>query len=139
MRLFKWHESNAVFVSELDDEHREIFQTVGELERALASQAPAFQIQEVLHRLIACTEDHFTHEEKLMKGFRYELLDWHKKQHDTVRKRMKEYTPQIEAGDADAGSMLTEFLKGWLYDHTAVTDKMMGAFLRNQQRASHIA
>jgi len=52
-----------------------------------------------------------------------------------VRKRMKEFVPLIEAGDLEAGKSLTEFLGHWLKDHTGLTDRMMGAFLRNQQRA----
>lgn len=138
MRLFKWRKSNAVFVPAIDDEHRAIFQATGELQQALDSRAPLFQIQEILHRLIACAEDHFAHEEKLMRGTRYLSFDWHKQQHDTARKRLRRYVPLIENGDQEAGTALVEFLTHWLDDHTAVTDRMMGAYLRNRERA-HIA
>jgi hemerythrin-like metal-binding protein len=134
MRLFKWKNSNSVFVPDIDHEHRTIFEATGELQRALRDNRPLFQIQEILHRLIACTEDHFAHEEKLMRSSRYLSFEWHKQQHDTVRKRMRQYVPLIEGGDAEAGTALIEFLTGWLNDHTAVADRMMGAFLRNQQR-----
>ena len=134
MRLFKWSKSNAVFVPDLDDEHRMIFQATTELQQALRSGAPLFEVQEILHRLIACAEDHFAHEEKLMRGARYLSFDWHKRQHETARKRLRQYAPLIEKGDAEAGAALVEFLTHWLHDHTRVTDRMMGAFLRNQQR-----
>jgi len=134
MGLFKWHKSNSVFVSDIDQEHRAIFQAAGELQRALRSRAPLFQTQEILHRLIACSEDHFAHEERLMRGSRYLSFEWHKQQHDTVRKRLRRYVPLVENGDAEAGTELIEFLTHWLNDHTAVADRMMGAFLRNQQR-----
>jgi len=52
-----------------------------------------------------------------------------------VRKRMRQFAPLIEAGDVEAGTALIEFLSRWLRDHTGLTDRMMGAFLRNQQRA----
>jgi hemerythrin len=138
MRLFKWTKSHAVFVPEIDNEHRAIFQVAGELHQALRNEAPLFQVQEILHRLIACTEDHFAHEEQLMQNERYLSFDWHKQQHETVRKRMRQFVPLIEAGDAKAGTALIEFLSRWLQDHTSLTDRMMGAFLRNQQRA-HIS
>jgi hemerythrin len=73
-----------------------------------------------------------------MRSARYLSFEWHKQQHDTARKRLRQYVPLIEAGDAQAGAALVEFLTHWLDDHTAVTDRMMGAFLRNRQRA-HIA
>jgi len=135
MRLFKWNKSHAVFVPEIDNEHRAIFQAAAELQQAIQSGAPLFQVQEILHRLIAGTEDHFTHEEQLMQAERYLSFDWHKQQHDTVRKRLRQYVPLIEAGDPEAGTALIEFLSHWLRDHTSLTDRMMGAFLRNQQRA----
>ena len=135
MRLFKWSKSNAVFVPAIDNEHRTIFQTTGELQQALADHAPLFQIQEILHRLIACAEDHFAHEEKLMRATNYLSFDWHKQQHNTVRKRLRQFAPLIENGDQQAGNELVAFLKNWLDDHTAVTDRMMGAYLRNQERA----
>ena len=134
MRLFKWSKSNAIFVPGIDDEHRAIFQVTGELQQALTGGAPLFRIQEILHRLIASAEDHFAHEEKLMRSSRYLAFDWHKRQHNTVRKRMRKFAPLIENGDAEAGNALVEFLTRWLHDHTSVTDRMMGAFLRNQQR-----
>jgi len=134
MRLFHWSKSNAVFVPAIDDEHRTIFQATGELQHALHSRAPVFQVQEILHRLIALAEDHFSHEEKLMRGSRYLSFDWHRQQHDTARKRLRLYAPLIEGGDREAGHELVEFLTRWLEDHTAVTDRMMGAFLRNQER-----
>jgi len=135
MRLFKWNKSNAVFVPSIDHEHREVFSAVAELQQALGGGAPAFQVQEILHRLIACTEDHFAHEERLMRSGHYVSFEWHKQQHDTVRKRMKEYVPLIEKGDGAAGTALIGFLTHWLHDHTALTDRMLGAFLRNHERA----
>ncbi len=93
------------------------------------------QLHEFLHRLIDCVEEHFAHEEKLMRGARYLSFDWHRQQHDTARKRIKQFVPLIEQGDRAAGQELVEFLTHWLDDHTMVTDRMMGAYLRNQGRA----
>jgi len=135
MRLFKWTKANSVFLPEIDDEHRAIFGDTGELEQALLAGAPAFQVQEILHRLIADTEDHFAHEEKLMREARYPSFEWHKQQHDTVRKRMRLSAPLLEDGNAQAGREFVEFLRHWLHDHTAVPDRMLGAFLRNRQRS----
>jgi len=135
MRSFKWSKSDAVSLTPIDDEHRTMFQAAGELQQALCRQAPLFEVQEILHRLVASTEDHFAHEEKLMRDTRYLSFDWHKGQHDTARKRLREYVPLIELGDVDAGTALVGFLTRWLDGHIAVTDRMMGAYLRNQERA----
>ena len=44
---------------------------------------------------------------------------------------------RVEAGESDALEMLMEFLAGWLKDHTSVTDRMMGAYVRNYERLHH--
>jgi hemerythrin len=135
MRLFHWTAHNDVFVEALDDEHRTIFEVTGELQQALRRRAPLFEIQETLHRLVSNAEDHFATEEKLMREANYLSLNWHKGQHDTARKRFREYVPLIEKGDFEAGHALIDFLTQWLDDHTAVTDRMMAAHLRNHRRA----
>lgn len=134
MRFSRWKESNAVFFPEVDDEHRTLFQAIGEFQKALESDSGGVELPKALQILVTCAEDHFTHEEKLMRGLGYQLFDWHKKQHDSMRKHMKHYAPQIAAGDAEAGAMLIECFTTWLNDHVAVSDQMMAAFLRNQQR-----
>jgi hemerythrin len=133
---FHWSESDSVFVPEIDSEHRAIFQATGALEQALDDHAPAFEVGAILHLLMACTEDHLAHEENLMFRSRYSAFAWHKQQHDTLRKRMRRYAALIERGDVQAGTALVEFLTHWLIDHTGVTDRMMGAHLRNRSRTA---
>src|SRR4051812_9778120 len=103
MAVLKWTKSREVFVAEIDDEHRAIYDAAAGLQVSLAANAPLYQIQEHLHRLLACTEEHFAHEEHLMKASHYESFDWHKQQHITARKKMKEFAPLIEQGDQAAG------------------------------------
>ena len=135
MRAFCWRKSNTVFAPAIDDEHKTVFQATGELQQALHTGAPLYQVQEILHRLIASTEDHFAHEEKLMRGAHYLSFDWHRQQHEAVRKRLRQYAPLIEQGNTEAGHEFVDFLVRWLEEHTAVTDRMMAAYLRNQERA----
>ena len=134
VRLFKWTKANACFVSKIDDEHRAIYHEADELQRSLTVAAPEFEILEILHRLIATTEDHLLHEEGLMRSTRYDAYDWHRQQHDTLRKRLRQFVPLIEDGDRQAALTLIEFLSKWLKDHTALADRMLGAHLRNQDR-----
>jgi hemerythrin-like metal-binding protein len=135
MRLFKWSAAHAVHLPEIDAEHRAIYQSAGELHEAIAGNASSERIIEILHGLIAVVEDHFAHEERLMQASDYTSYKWHKQQHDAARKRIREFTVRIEAGEMEAAPILLEHLAGWLRDHTSVADRMMGAYLRNYQRA----
>ncbi|SPE43573.1 Hemerythrin-like metal-binding protein [Candidatus Sulfopaludibacter sp. SbA3] len=134
MSLFKWSEAHSVHLPEVDAEHRNLFRLSAEFKSALERGAPQSAVEEKLQALFAEMEDHFTHEERLMRSARYELFAWHKGQHDTVRKRGKEYASRIRAGELEAGKELLEFLARWLRDHLAVADNMMGASIRNYHR-----
>jgi hemerythrin-like metal-binding protein len=133
---FKWTKAHAVFVPEVDAEHRNLFHLADELQAAVLANADATHILEALRALIAAMEDHLSDEERMMRAAHYPSYAWHKLQHDTARNRMKLFVPQIESGDREAASLLIEFLFGWLKDHVALADRMMGAYLRNHERQS---
>ncbi|MBZ5727146.1 MAG: hemerythrin family protein [Acidobacteriia bacterium] len=139
MRLFKWSKAEATFLDEIDAEHREIFRAAGELHEAILAGVAAPQVQEILKRLIAEFERHFRHEERLMRSVHYPIYDWHKRQHDTVRKRLRQFLPRIESGETGAAHLLLEFFAWWLKEHTRLTDCMMAAYVRNHERAMAVA
>jgi len=134
MQRFKWTKAHAVFLPEVDAEHRNLFHLADELQAAVHAKADSAHVLETLRALIAATEDHFSHEERRMREARYPSYAWHKQQHDTLRKRIGQFVPRIESGDEEAAILLLEFLSGWLKDHTALTDRMLGAYLRNFDR-----
>ena len=134
MPQFQWSRQYAVFVPEIDAEHRAIFQIGAELERAAAAHAPKQRLREMVRAMAGHAEDHFTHEERLMRAVRYQAFDWHKKQHDGARRRLKQFAKRIEAGEREAPGEMLHYLAQWLHDHTALTDRMMGARLRNFER-----
>ena len=138
MRLFKWSKIHAVFIPEIDAEHQNIFRLADELHRAVVGGAPADQAQSILRELIAREEDHFAHEERLMRATHYPSSAWHKGQHDTVRKRVTEFAPRIEGGESQAALLLLEFLSDWLRNHIRLADCMMAAHVRNYERAQAV-
>jgi len=134
MRSLKWSTSHEVFVAEIDDEHKEIFEALSSFQKVLASRGPLVEIRKIAQRLTACIVGHFAHEERLMRAARYGSMGWHKQQHDTALRRVGQFVPGIEQGDIKAGLELVEYLTSWLHNHTRLPDRMLGAFLRNQQR-----
>jgi hemerythrin len=135
VRPFKWTKAYAVFIAEIDAEHKNLYQLADDLHQAVAAGAPANRTQAILRELIARSADHFAREERLMHSTYYPGLAWHKKQHDTMRKRAKKFVPRITGGDREAAFLLLEFLSGWLRDHIRLADCMMAAHVRNYERA----
>jgi hemerythrin len=122
-----------VFVTEIDDEHKEIFAAVGDLQEALSGGALSKPISDLTSQIAAAVHGHFLHEERLMRASRYPSFGWHKRLHDAARKRVRQFIGRLSQGDATAGAELAEYLKAWLHDHTRLADQMLGAFLRNRR------
>jgi hemerythrin-like metal-binding protein len=139
MPLFKWTKAHAVFINEIDAQHRNLIRMADELHRAILAGAETSRTLELLKALIASAEDHFTYEERLMRSSQYSAYDWHRQQHDTVRKRINQFVPRIESGEAEAAMLLLEFLSDWLKEHINLTDRMMAAHLRNYYRLQALA
>ena len=135
MLRLEWSASHAVFVTEMDDEHIEIFRSLSALQTALATEAPPAAIRKHCQALATQVEGHFAHEERLMRAARYDSFRWHKRSHDNARRRVGQFISRLEEGEADAGSTLVEYLISWLRDHTRLADMMLGAFLRNHRRS----
>ena len=139
MRLFHWTRARSVFMAEFDAEHRNLYQIGEDLHKACAAGAPCNALLPAVRALLAAAEDHFAHEERMMRAARYPLLDWHRRQHDAVRNAAGALLARIEAGDRRAVEELLDFVSGWLKDHTGVADRMMSASLRAFARAKAAA
>lgn len=132
VRSLKWSTSHAVFVTEIDDEHKEIFAAVSNLQAAAAG--PLTAAHTLADRLATCIVEHFAHEERLMHAARYSGLRWHREQHQNARRQVGQFVSRIEAGDAQAIPGLVDYLTAWLPNHARIADRMMGASLRNHDR-----
>jgi hemerythrin-like metal-binding protein len=134
MSLFKWSGAHSIYLPEIDAEHRAIHLLGDELHKALLAGADPAHLKPILANLLETAEEHFRHEERLMRAMHYASFEWHKRQHNTARKRTKALAGRIEGGDTAAAEELLQFLSTWLRDHMSVADRMMGACLRNYLR-----
>jgi hemerythrin len=133
MQSLTWSNSHAVFVTEIDDDHKEIFAALSEMSAVVAGGGEV-AASTAVERLVRCLAGHFAHEERLMRAARYGSMRWHKSSHDHARRRVRQFVERIERGDSVAGEELVRYLTSWLDDHTRLADRMLGAFLRNHQR-----
>ena len=138
MASLQWDMSHAVFVTEIDDDHKEIFEALSDLPAVLSGTCEPSQLRKATQRLTTRIVEHFAHEERLMLAARYDSLKWHKRQHDNARRWVVQLVARIESGDAAAGPELVERLTSWLHEHTRLADMMMGAFLRNHRRVGKL-
>ena len=122
-----------MFIPEIDAEHKAAFKLVDELAAAMESRARGAR-GKALESLLVHLQEHFAHEERLMRASGYDAIEWHKGQHNAARRRVKRFAGRIEEGDRKAGGELIEYLASWLQNHISVSDRMMAAYLRNFER-----
>jgi hemerythrin-like metal-binding protein len=134
MSLFRWSDEHSVYLPELDAEHRGLFRLGAEVHKGILAGRNVDQLKPTLLSLLEAAEEHFHHEERLMRAVHYPAFQWHRRQHDTVRKKAKQLLTRMEAGNAAAPMELIRFLDSWLVGHMSISDRMMGAFLRNYLR-----
>src|ERR1022692_4018719 len=113
MRHFQWSEENEVFLTQIDAEHRDLFQIADGLQQAVANKNTA-GVHAQLHAFIAHAEEHFSHQEWLMQSVKYPSYGCHLQQHNTARRRLKLLAPLVASDESEAAELLLDFLEGWL-------------------------
>ncbi|HJT89699.1 MAG TPA: hemerythrin family protein [Bryobacteraceae bacterium] len=134
MRSLQWTQENSVYVPEIDAQHRQMFGAAAELRRAvLAGEKPA-QLELLLDHLMREFAGHSLRQEQLMQAAQYPAREWHRRQHETARAKLAMIRHNVHRGDREAIFESLESFAGWLRDHTSLTDRMLGSYLRNYRR-----
>ena len=129
-----WTEDLAVGVSEIDNQHKELFNRINDLLEA-CNQGKA---KEVVTEVIKFLEDyvviHFGNEEKYMALYKYPGFISHKALHDQFIITFGELKDRL-AADGPGGHiviMTNRVVVTWLNSHIRNVDKELGAFLKNK-------
>ena len=106
MPLPKWSDDYLLNQPEIDEEHRRLFELLGLLEAALYQDTDLVMptVSEVIGVLNNHVEEHFQHEEALMRSLPAMTdrdRDDHKKDHERWKSRLKEYIPLLTNAKTD--------------------------------------
>jgi hemerythrin len=129
MPLFQWSDALSVGVASIDDEHRTLVAILNELHDALLERRAPAVLDDVFQRLIAYTEEHFSHEEALLAEHGYPDLVTHRAQHLGLTRRVHELYDAHHAGERGLSLEVLEFLRDWLRNHIVGTDRRYAAHL----------
>jgi len=130
----QWTEEHSVFIPEIDDEHRVLFQLCQDLRHAVLAGEAEDRLEFLAGRLANRAAAHFQHEEREMRASRYASWSWHEHQHQTARGLVVALCDSIRGHGTDSVFEALEALTGWMLEHVTVADRMLGAHLRNHER-----
>lgn len=117
--MTEWTPDLSTGVALLDEQHREIYQWLAELQSAADDERTLFGVYS-LTRLKHYTRAHFAAEEALMETAGYPGLAEHAAEHATFRARLDQL--QLTSIGQDISKDTVDFLTNWLTSHITTTD-----------------
>ncbi len=113
---------------EMDEQHQYLFALFDRIEQSSAvtdRSALAALLLEIEGYLLF----HFDSEERLMRHYRFPTFSLHQSEHEVAAARFVRFLDDFEAGRLNPGA-LRIFLRGWLLEHGAVSDREYAAWIR---------
>lgn len=132
MAVIGWKEIYATGIVALDNEHRGLIGEINRLYEAIRDKHGEKIVGEILDSLTTYTVEHFDHEEKLMAEYHFSGLEEHRKIHQALIAKVKEFRQRVDGGEEGVAQDLLKFLRSWLLEHILEVDKQYGPFLESR-------
>ncbi len=134
MAFIEWTHELSIGVDEIDRQHKKLINIINEFHTAVNQKKKEDAIRLAVGNLISYIGTHFTAEEKLMEENNYPQIHLHKNIHNYLTEEVLRYAKQLGEGQKILDLDMAIFLKGWLENHIAETDKKIGYFLANKKQ-----
>lgn len=121
MPTIAWSDDLAIDDSQIDFQHRQLIDAIGDLEDALAAGDPRL-VAAAVPFLRQYAQTHFADEERALQLIGWPKLDEHRELHRGFTLRLGELEGACSRGDLTAGTMLLGFLASWLAGHIRRVD-----------------
>ncbi len=129
MPALKWDENLIVGVKSMDVEHKRLVSILGRLLDGLKGGAKD-NLAKNLDILTEKAENHFLHEERLLRLADFPARGSHEREHARLLSRFRDVRLGFRSGDAGALSVeVVHGLRGLLEQHIKDSDKEFGAYL----------
>ena len=134
MDLYKWDKSLETGHEKIDEQHKQLFETLDTIIEETEQGRGKDEIYKTLDFLNQYTIMHFMTEEKLQKESEYPDYPTHKKYHDDFRATVKELTNTlIEKGPhKELIDNAVKTVGDWLITHIKINDIKLGAYLKSK-------
>jgi hemerythrin len=125
-----WDEAYSVGFEPLDNQHKKLVTMVNALFAGckMGNVAADLVYKWTINDALEYAGTHFSDEEKYMSQVDYPKLDEHKKQHEEFVVEINKSVELLEKGKKEPVE-LVKFLKNWLLNHIAVSDKQYAPYL----------
>ena len=129
MALLNWNDSYALGNTQIDADHRQLFDLINDFHYAFTLNHDRGEIARLLNSLIHYSEDHFQREEQMMVERGYPDVEKHRAEHERLFETVFTLQSKFESRELKMEKETVEFLRHWLTDHIADDDRKFAKFL----------
>lgn len=121
--MLVWEEAYKIGHDEMDAEHLILFSLLNQLDTNINNDMAGACVGDVVRALGAYIDYHFSHEEALMRAWRYPGLEGHSAKHHEFMAELSRLRRDAQRGDdLKAALTLRGFVLEWLLNHILETD-----------------
>lgn len=133
MPLIVWSDILSVGIKEIDAEHKELVRITNHLCDAISADHGQEALGKTLTDLVAYTQSHFAHEERLFAKTNYPDAEAHKKEHEMLTRQVIDIQRRFnEEATAALSLEVMGFLREWLITHIQGSDMKYAPHLKSQ-------
>jgi hemerythrin-like metal-binding protein len=119
--LIDWKDDMAIGIEPFDREHRDLVEAINRLHAVATGPTDPAAFNAAVDRLIHITEEHFTHEETVLRHHGCPNLGMHQREHDEL---LDDVTAlRLVGDDLEEVIGMLEMLRDWLHDHIVHFDR----------------
>ena len=138
--IVRWQTSYSVGIKLVDDQHKEL---IGLTNKLFASCMAGMErskntFLDVIHEAVDYVAYHFGTEEKIMERVNYPDFLTHKKEHEFFVREVFDKVEDFKNGKLLTPLQFVYFLRDWVLNHIAVSDKKMGVYLMLLKRSGEL-
>lgn len=136
MALFDWDDSFSVGIEMIDKQHMILVRAINLLDMAVRANSSDKLLSAIFETLADYTNVHFGYEEELFDIYGYPGTETHKRQHADLLGKVLDLKRDWEAGNAEIGQEVLDFLVDWLKNHILGSDMEYTEFLQDQMKVA---
>lgn len=129
MAFFEWTDELSTGIELIDSQHKHLVSVINDFYDAVSKGNDEKAIRKAVGNLTYYVRTHFSDEENLMERHNYPQLQLHRRMHERLTEKVRRYAEKLQTGQKILSLDMAIFLKGWLENHIAETDKKIGDFL----------
>lgn len=121
-KFIEWQKRFSVNIKFIDSQHHVLVNLINDLYDAILKGQTYSQIGEILDRVVAYSDKHFSDEEDMLRKYEYSNFDHHKDGHSIFVNQISYYKEKFQKDPFSVSLGLLHYLKHWLLKHILEED-----------------